>query len=175
MTESTIIHLKNKTLKLDIKDFGDSAIDTEELLQVDMNNIIADIVTFPVLFNRISNIKADVDELLRHEQLDFIILEAQLYEEHKKIILAAGDKATENSVDMAVKRDPRFIAKKRKIITVQKEADVIDGLYWSAKSKDQKLNTISAKVQPDDFEKEVLEGTINSVMIRSYKHNSKTK
>ena len=55
--EKTIIKLGKKTLTLEIRDFGSSEIDIEDLLQVDMNNILADIITFPVIFNRLSNIK----------------------------------------------------------------------------------------------------------------------
>ena len=167
--EKTLIHLKTKTLVLEIRDFGSSDIDVEDLLQIDMNNIMEDIVTFPVIFNRISNIKAEIDSLLREVQFDFAAFEAQLYEQHKKRLIGEGEKATETSIDMAIKRDPAFKVKKFEVFEVQKQADIIDGLYWSAKSKDKKLEVISAKVKPEQFEKEILDGVINSVMIRSHK------
>lgn len=168
-SEKTIIHLKTKTLTLEIQDFGSSEINIEDLLQIDMNNIMEDIITFPVIFNRISNIKAEIDVLLRETQFDFSVFEAQKYEEHKKKLIGAGEKATETSIDMAIKRDPAYKIKKFEVFEVQKQADIIDGLYWSAKSKDKKLEVISAKVKPEEFEGEVLEGVINSVMIKSYK------
>ena len=167
--EKTFIHLKTKTLVLEIQDFGSSEINIEDLLQIDMNNIMEDIITFPVIFNRISNIKAEIDSLLREVQFDFSAFEAQKYEEHKKKLIGAGEKATETAIDMAIKRDPEYKIKKFEVFQVQKQADIIDGLYWSAKSKDKKLEVISAKVKPEEFEKEVLEGVINSVMIRSHK------
>lgn len=168
-TEKTIIHLKTKSLILEIKDFGSSDINLEDLLQIDTHNLVADIVTWPVIFNRISNIKAEIDNLLREKQFDFAVFEAQKYEEHKKSLLALGEKATENAVDMAIKRDPQFRIKKMEVLDVQRQADIVDGLYWSAKSKDKKLEVVSAKIKPEDFEKEILEGMVNSVMIRSYK------
>lgn len=163
--EKVVIQLKNKVLTLLIKDFGDSEVNLEDLLQVDMNNIIADICTFPVLFNRIGNIKADIDEFVRQTQLDFSIFEAQLYEKHKKALLALG-KATEGAIDSAVKQDPQYKTKKLETFKVQRQAEIVDSLYWSAKSKDKKLDAISAKIKPEEFEGEILQGTINSVVIR---------
>jgi len=169
-SEKTIIELGKKILTLEIKDFGSSEIAIEDLLQIDMNAPMYDIITFPVIFNRIANIKAEIDDLLRKVQLDFTIFEAQLYEKHKKLLIGLGEKATENSIDMAVTRDPQYKIKKENVFKVQKQADIVDGLYWSAKSKDQKLNAISAKLKPEEFEKEILEGTINSVLIKSSKN-----
>lgn len=168
-SEKTLIHLKTKTLVLEIRDFGSSEIDIEDLLQIDMNNIMEDIITFPVIFNRISNIKAEIDSILREVQFDFKAFEAQKYEEHRKRLIGLGEKATETSIDMAIKRDPSFKVKQFEVFEVQKQADIVDGLYWSAKSKDKKLEVISAKVKPEEFEKEILDGVINSVMIRSHK------
>jgi flavin-binding protein dodecin len=173
--EKTIIPLKNgKTLTLQIRDFGSSDIDIEDLLQIDMNNIMLDIITFPVIFNRIANIKAEIDDLLRSIQYDMSAFEAQLYEQHKKALIGASEKATENAIDMAIKRDPKYKIKKYEVFEVQRNADIIDGLYWAAKSKDQKLNAISAKIKPEEFEKEILEGEINSVVIRSMKSTFKS-
>lgn len=168
-TEKTIIHLKTKTLVLEIKDFGSSEINVEDLLQIDANALFEDIITFPVIFNRISNIKAEIDNLLRETAFDFAAFEAQLYEQHKKRLIGEGEKATETAIDMAIKRDPAYKVKKFEVFEVQKQADIVDGLYWSAKSKDKKLEVISAKVKPEEFEKEILDGVINSVMIRSHK------
>jgi hypothetical protein len=182
MTNVTTIQLKNKTLSLEVKDFGEGSIDTEELLQVDSWNLVADIVTFPVLFNRIGNIKAEIDDLVRETKLDMDIFEAQLRQEYRKSLVTEVDDGkgkgghklkypTKDEVDDALIRDKRYKVKRDNLNRVLKEADIIDSLYWSAKSKDKKLDTMSAKLKPEDFEKEILEGTINSVLIRSHKNN----
>lgn len=181
MKEISIIHLKNKSIKLEIQDFVDSSIDTEELLQVDLNNIIMDICTFPVIFNRIANIKAQIEDLLRETQLDFDFFEAQLRDEKRKSLTREVDDnrgkggmkikyPTIDEVADAVILDPRYKSKRTELNQVKKGNDVADALYWAAKSKDQKLNAISAKIQPEDFEKGILDGTVNSVLIRSYKN-----
>jgi hypothetical protein len=169
--EITVIEIGKKVLHLEIRDFGSSDIDIEDLLQVDLNNILMDIITYPVIFNRIANIKAEIDAILREVKLDMSIFEAQLFQQHKKKLIGAGEKATEAAIDSAVKQDPQYKIKKKAEIDAQKDADIVDGLYWSAKSKDQKLNAISAKLKPEEFETDILEGTINSVLIRAYNNN----
>jgi len=169
-SEKTIIQLGNKVLTLEIKDFGSSDINVEDLLQVDTFNLIADLVTFPVIFNRIANIKAEMDNLLRETKFDVQAFEAQLYEKHKKRLVSDGEKATETAIDMAIKRDPDYKVKKFQEFQIQKQAEILDGLYWAAKSKDKKLDSMSAKIKPEDFALEILEGTINSVVIKSQKN-----
>lgn len=169
-SEKTVLTIGKKVLTLEIKDFGSSEIDVEDLLQIQINSILEDIITFPVIFNRIANIKAEADDLLRDVQLDCKIFEAQLFQEYKKKLLGSGEKATEAAIDAGVTMDPRYKVKKQSVFRVQKQADILDALYWSAKSKDQKLNAISAKLKPEEFEKEILEETINSVLIRTSKN-----
>lgn len=168
MKEKVVIQFKTKVVTLEIKDFQ-GVVNTEELLQVDYNNILGDIITFPVIFNRVAHLKAEVDSLLREVQLDFKIFEAQKYEEHKKSILGSGEKATEATIDAAITRDPQYKIKKMELFKVQKQVDIIDGLYWSAKSKGKMLEAISMKIKPEEFEGEILEGTINDVMLKVHK------
>lgn len=178
MTEDIVLQLKNKTLVLQIKDFGDLPIDTEDLLQVDYNNIIGDIITFPVIFNRIALLKAEVDNLVREVELDIDIYVAQKKEEFHKSLVRIEENSrstkkvypTDTEVKDAVKRTQEYKVKMYELFKVKKEAGIIDGLYWSAKSKDKKLDNISAKVRPEEFESEILEGTINSVIIKSQKN-----
>lgn len=169
--EKTIIEIGDKVLTLQIRDFGSSEIDIEDLLQIDMNAILEDIITFPVIFNRIANIKAEVDDLLRQVVFDMHVFEGQLFEKHRGLIIKEGGKVTDKSIEAAVKRDPEYKIKKYQVFRVQKQADILDGLYWSAKSKDKKLDSISTKVKPEEFEKEILDKTINSVVIRVHKNN----
>src|SRR6478736_2767747 len=146
-SEKTIITIGNKVLTLEIKDFGSSDIAIEDLLQVDMNAIMEDIITFPVIFNRISNLKAQMEDLLRETQLDFDIFEAGLRNKYRKPIYKDAEDAKGNKtkklaypsigeVDDMVTLDPQYKVMKQNINSVKKQNDILDGLYWSAKSKD---------------------------------------
>lgn len=167
----TIIELGRKTLVLEVQEFSE-AVNVEDLLQIDMNNIMADIITFPVIHNRLAVIKAEMENILSEAKFDLKTFEAQLWEEKKKSIMKEGiEKPTEKNIEIAVQRDPKYKAKMFEYFKIQKQAAILDGLYWSSKSKDDKLNAISAKLKPEEFEKEILEDTINSVRIRSMKNN----
>lgn len=176
--EVTIISYGEKTISLRIKPF-DTDINTEELLQVDMNNIIGDIITFPVIFNRIALMKADFEEHLATAKLDMEIFEAQVREEKRKALTftESDSKGKEKvsrptipEIDAAVITDPRYRVKKKEVFRIERDLQYITSLYWSAKSKDTKLDRISEKVVPAEFEREIMDGEINGVMIKSKKH-----
>jgi trehalose/maltose hydrolase-like predicted phosphorylase len=173
--DCVVIQLPSKVISLHIKDFSDCNIDTEELLQIQYYNVWGEIITWAVVFNRISNIKAEMDNYLRESEFDFKAFEAQLYTEHRKSLLGHGEKATEAAIDMAIKRDPKYKVKKFELLNIQKQADIVDGLYWSAKSKGRMLEAISAKIKPEEFEKEILEGTVNDVLVKVHKNNFANK
>lgn len=172
--DRVIINTKTKTYVLVIKDFGKSDIPVEDLLQIDYANILGDIITFPVIFNRIANIKAEIDNFLRESEFDMKAFEAQLYEEHKKKLGADG-KVTENAVDMAIKRDPKYKTKHFELLAVKKQADILDGLYWAAKSKTKMLEAVSMKIKPEEFEKDILVDQINSVQVIAHKNQFQQK
>lgn len=176
--EKIVFNLPNKTVTFSTKDFGDTEIDLEDLLQVQINNIIIDIITFPVIFNRIGLIKSQMDDLLRSTQLDFDLFCAEQRREARKEFTIEQDSKgkdkrkylTEQGIDDFVMLSPKYKVKRQGINKVKFQADEIDALYWSGKSKDQKLNAISAKMKPEEFEHEIIEGTFNDVAIKVYKN-----
>lgn len=162
---------KSKIIVFKIKDFGNMDVDVEELMVVHLHNIVADMATFPEVLNRISNIKVACDDLVAHVELDNKIFYAQKWEEHKKKLVAAGDKATDTSTENAIIRDPQYIIKQKDLLKVKKQAAMMNEMLWSAKSKDKKLEAISAKIKPEDFSLEIMEGSINNVMIKLGKNH----
>lgn len=170
MTEEkdvTVIELGKKVLKLYIKGFDENEIPVEDLLQIDMNNLFADIITWPVVLNRIANMKAEIDEQVQLMKLELDIFESNKYESVKKEMIAMDIKPTETSLKMAITKSKEYLDRQVAIIAAQKQADIVAGFYLSAKSKDKKLEVISVKIKPEDFEQEILVKSINSVMIKS--------
>lgn len=171
-----VIEIGDKVISIQLKDFTGLSIDPEELFQVDYNNIIGDIITFPVLFNRIALLKAEMDSAVETAKFDFDVFLAQKYEEHKKKLGGITDgRVTEKSIEMSMIRDPAYAVKKNDLIKIQKQSGIMDALYNSARSKDRKLDSISTKLKPEEFESDILEGTINDVMIKIYKNNFPNK
>lgn len=156
----------------------DSDIDADEVTKIQHHNIIGEILTFPVVMNRIGNLKAEMEQALSETKLDFAIFEASQQEKKRKELTfntadSKGnpkvDKPTKDEVENAVLISPEYKVKKKNLIEVQKNLGYIESLYWAAKDKSVKLDTLSAKMKPEEFEKEILEETINGIMIKSAK------
>ena len=64
---------------------------------------------------------------------------------------------------------PKYKVKQLNLIKIQKNRDMINSWYWAIKSKDEKLNKISEKLRPEDFESDLLEEKINGVLMKSFK------
>lgn len=164
--EKIVIHLKgDKIAVLSIQEF-DSELDIDDILRIDFSNMMGEILTFPLMFNRIANFKAEMEHNVSVAKLEMEVFEAQLFEEHRKSLVAKSEKPTEAAIKAAVTSDPRWGIKKSNFFKIQKDLAYMDSLYWSAKSKDGKLDAFSHKIRPEDFERELLEDTINGIQIK---------
>jgi hypothetical protein len=142
-------------------------MDTEEILRIDYSNIMGEILTFPVMFNRIANLRATLEEAASRAKTDMDIFEHQLREEKRKKLEAGADKrVTDTMVETAIKIDARYKQKKDFLFRRQRDLGYAEALYWSAQSKDTKLNRLSEKMRPEDFSKELLEDNVNGVYIK---------
>lgn len=172
--ENIAIELPTKMVVLTLTAF-DTDIDADELTNIQYYNIIGEILTFPVIMNRVGNLKADMEQAVAEAKLDFQIFEANMQEKKRKALtfIVEGpkggtktDKPTKDEVENAVILTPEYKVKKKNLFQVQRNLAYVESLYWAAKSKDDKLNTLSAKLKPEDMEKEILEGSINGVLIQ---------
>lgn len=167
--EKIVIERQNGKLAILILQPFDAEIELDEILKIDYGNIMGELLTFPVIFNRVANLKAEMDNMVSHAKLDTDIFESELRKEYRKKFLAASQKFTIDSLEDEIKTDTRYRAKKQHYINLQKDAAYLDGLYWAAQSKDSKLNRMSEKIRPEEFEKDLLEEAVNGVMIKMAK------
>jgi hypothetical protein len=177
MEEIVKIVLKgDKMLSLKINTFDD-IIDVEDIEKISSHNILGEILTFPVIMNRIGNLQAEMDEILAEAELELQIKQAELggYYRRNLIKKVIDDKKIEKTVyptvaevEAAVTLDAVYQNCKKKIIRLNKEKQMINSFFWAAKSKDDKLNKLSEKLRPDEFERELLEETINGITIKMY-------
>lgn len=169
--EKIAIEFKDKMAVLIVQPF-DGDVDTESLIKIDYSNILGEVITFPVVFNRIANLRAEMSNIVAMEKMSFEIFEAELTEEKRRKLSAESDKAKGPSirdVEVAVMTDAKYKIRKEKYLKKIKDFDYVDALYWSAQSKDRKLNVLSERISPEEFEKDLLEGSINGVMIQMKK------
>lgn len=164
--EKVVIERKNgKLAVLTLQPF-ETDINVDDILRIDYGNIMGEILTFPLIFNRIANLKAELDNIVADSKIDVEIFEAQLRQEYRHSMIAASQKPTIDTVNDAVLMDTRYKVKKNYHSKLLKDAAYLDALYWSAQSKDSKLNRISEKIRPEEFEKDLIEETINGIMIK---------
>jgi len=179
LEEKKVISLGKKTVTLITTEF-DGSIDTDDMLNIDYANILGEILTFPVLVNRIGVLLADMDNHLATERLNIEMFEKDV----KKIKAEAEERArkelkkTNNAPTMQqisneaikdkelIKIEEEFSKMRYKLLDIQRDRDYINSLYWSSKSKDDKLNKMTDKIRPEEFENEIIDGKINGIMIK---------
>ena len=76
-----------------------------------------------------------------------------------------------DEVDGRIHMDETYQTKYRILLRKERDYEYVDALYWAAKSKDKKLDALSKNLTPEDMEKEVVEGTVNSIMIKLVKNS----
>lgn len=164
--EEIIIELKTKMVTLQILPF-DTDINVDEILKIDYHNIIGEILTFNVLFNRIANLKAEMENIVNVSKMDLEVFEAQEFKAQRKALLGSGEKATEAMIDAEVKGTANYRIKKTAHFEKVKNLAYLDSMYWAAQNKSGLLRSLSDKVRPEEFEGELLSDTINGVMIKA--------
>jgi hypothetical protein len=171
--ESISIELPNKVVVLKLTTF-DTDIDTDALTQIQYHNIMGEILTSSTALNRVGNLQAEIDNLVNAAKLDFEIFYAQQSAKKRKELtfeepgpkgVVKVNKPTVAEVEEAVITCPEYKVMKQRQINLVKSKAYVDSLYWSLKDKCDKVNKLTDKLRPEEFEKELLEDTINGVMI----------
>lgn len=175
--EKIVLELEgDKIAVLSVEPF-DGDIDVESLMKIDYANLLGEILTFPVIFNRIANLRAELTNIVAQGKLTFDIFEARLSEKKQNVLAADKSGARGPSikdVEVAVFQDPSYATAKKIYLRKQRDFEYVDALYWSAQSKDKKLNVLSEKITPDEFSKGLIEGKINGIMINMKKQAMKS-
>ena len=174
MDEKIVIELPDKMLILELMYF-DGTLNVDDCLRIDYTNILGECLTYPLVFNRIGIMKSEVDNAVREAKFDLEVLAAQLKNTYRKNLSKESTdakgavkitKATQDEVDTAIILDQSYIDLNKAYYRLLKQADIMENLYWSAKSKDNKLNKLSEKIRPEDFSGELIIDTINNVLIK---------
>lgn len=166
-SEKLVVEFGGKSYILSIMSW-DSDMDLEDLSRIDYSNILGEIITFPVVMNRMGLIKAEVDTELDRVKLDFEIGKAKLVQHHREALSKKGLSATaaENMLKTEIALDPSYEVLSLTVIQAQSMANKINAVYWAFKDKSDKLNRLSEKLRPEDFEKEILTDSVNNVAIK---------
>jgi len=168
--DKKVININGKQYVLTIGDF-DKELDIEDILKIDYSNLIGELVTFPIIENRIGLMLADAESKVSEVKLNRDILEAKLKEKYALQLADenGGKKPTVDAINAAVMQDKGYQAVCRSKIAAEKARDYANSLLWSAKSKSSKLEKLSLTIQNQEVPDELLEGKINNIVIKKTK------
>lgn len=165
--ESIKIHTEKHILTINYAAW-DLDINIDELCRIQYDNIFGEMVTAPALLNKVGLLKADVEAETKEERLDLKMFEANRYSFHSKQLIGQGQKPIGTTVTSMVDEDPQILAKRKKLIQKEKELAYVEAMYWAVRDKSEKLNHILRPVTPEEFADQIIEGTINTLIIKRY-------
>lgn len=147
-----VVNFNGKDFNIEIEDF-DEDINVEKLLKIDYSELFSEILCFPTIVNRFGIMLADMENNLNEKKFNLDVFEAKLKEKKRaEMMQENGGKApTIDALNTAVLLDKGYQSLKKSLFQVQKERDYLNSIFWSAKSKDEKLAKLSLTVKPDDI------------------------
>jgi hypothetical protein len=164
-----LVQIKEKTYRFNFEDFEED-VDIDDLLKIDYNNLIGEMITFPVIVNRFGTLLAEAESRVAEMKLNLEVLEAKTKEKIRtEIIEQNGKSPTVEALNNAVLMNTAYQAMKKKLIDVQKTRDYINSAFWAAKDKSNKIDRLSLTVTNDDVPDSVIEGRVNSVLLKKVK------
>lgn len=165
-----LINIGENTYKLLFDEFEED-MDIDSLLKIDYSNLIGEMVTFPVIVNRFGQLLAEAESQVAEAKLSLEVFEAKT-KEKLRLELAeqnGGKNPTVDALNNALISGKAYQVIRKKYIEAQKTRDYINSIFWSAKDKSNKLDKLSLSVQPGDLPDSIIEGRVNSVLIKRSK------
>lgn len=177
----TIIHIDDNPLELIMADF-DSEINVDEITSIDYSNLFGEAVTISTLLNRIGILKARAEAIYAEKKLEFDIYEATQRKRLRREAAMNSNyfkvddqqiKLTENSLEEAIVIDAGWQVNKKNVIKAQETLNKVDSIYWAISSKSKKLEVMLKPITPEEFYNELMEGTVNGILIKKRKSITK--
>lgn len=168
--QKKVIQVGETTYKLLFDDF-DEDMDIDSLLKIDYNNIIGELVTFPVIVNRFGILLAEAESKVSESKLNLEVFEAKTKERLRNELAEAngGKNPTVEALNNALLMNKAYQSLRRQFIEIQKTRDYVNSIFWSAKDKTSKIEKLSLTVQNGDIPDSVIEGRVNNVLIKKTK------
>lgn len=169
--ETKVIKINQSTYKLNIGEFADE-VEIDDLLKIDYSNLVGEMITFPIILNRLGIMLADVESIVSEKKLSLEVNEAKIREKYELDFLAEGKKPTSDKLSAAVSMDKIYQMFKKAHIEAVKNRDYINSIYWAAKDKSGKLDKMSMSIQSADIADYILEGKVNGIIISKNKQKN---
>jgi len=162
------IFLGSKLITLTFNDFEEE-VDIDKMLSIDHGNLYGEAVTVSAFLNQVGILKAQAERSYSEKKLEAEVFEAELRQRIRKESTETAQKITEAGLNEMVSVDGGYKVKKKNVTTAKYNLDIVDSIFWSVKSKDQKLNNLIKGVTPIELYNELIEGTVNNILIKKHK------
>lgn len=169
MSKEMKFTIGDKVVFFRTEEFDD--VDLDKLLSIDYNNLVAELVTFPVVVNRLGLLCADMDNEFQQSKLDLSITEAKLKQELREELTLSDEKGkvkrpTIDEVDSAMLNSLKWKVKKKGLLNVQKEKEYMYSIYQSARDKSNKLDKLSMTLRTGDIDDKIIQQQLNNVYFK---------
>jgi hypothetical protein len=171
MSEKITMAYEGKVVTIILPDFENASFDMDAITNIDYSNIEGEILTFSTVLNRIGILCSEIEKAYNEKKFETKVLESSLYEKYRKSLISKDDKdkikyPSEGQIEAAINNDIEYQKAVKAELKAKRQHSDMNSLYWSAKSKDSKLDTFCKKIVPEEFEKNIVEGTINGILIK---------
>lgn len=158
-----VFQIGDKLIKFRIEDFTDN-VDIDRLLKIDYGNLVAELITFPVILNKIGILNADMENELRLAKMNLKIREAKIQNQVRINLVDDGNKKpTVAEVSEALISNKVYQKYQKDYYEVEKQKDYIMSIYIAAKDKSEKLNKLSLTLRTGDIDEQLIQKQLNNV------------
>lgn len=165
-----VINIGDNRYVLKFDEFEDD-VDIDALLKIDYSNLLGEMLTFPTIVSKFGNMLAEAESQVSEKKLDLDVTEAKLKETYRLELSKknGGKNPTVDQLNAVVLQDKVFFAKKKSYINAQKVRDYMLTAYLAAKDKSEKINKVYFQASAGDIPEQVIEGRVNSTIIKKAK------
>lgn len=169
MSRKMKFSIGDRIIQFKFNDFDDE-VDVDKILKIDYGNLLAELLVFPVVVNRLGILAAEMDNEVSQAKLDFSVFKAK-ESERLRISLQDenGKRPTIAEVEDALIQQAKYRIKYKQFNKVIKEKEYIYSIYMSAKDKSKKLDRLSTSLRGEDLDEATIQKQMNSIYFKLQK------
>lgn len=165
--KNLVFTIGEKLVKFKVSEFQDD-LDLDCLLKIDYGNLVAELITSPLVVNKMGILSAEMSNQLRLAKMNFEIRKAKIQQQVRENLSEDDEKGkvrkpTVAEVEDALLMNKLFQKYQKDYFEVQKQKDYIDSIYNSIKDKSEKLNKLSLTLRSGDIDEELIQKQLNNV------------
>ena len=162
-----VFYVGSKLVKLQPIKWEEIDFNPDEVLDIDIFNIIGEMKTLPVFINRMGLLAAEVRMQVKNQVLQLKISEAVVRKNIKVEYAEKGlKKLTIQELEDELLTSKYLQEQKEELINNEYFLDKVEKIEKAAIEKSFNVKSIANKLHPEEFENNLIEGVVNTVLIK---------